>query len=191
MTYRLSKNAIKHLADKVFHGDQEVCGEIWINTNDGSAHLSREMVGQSINNRKQCVHPYESPIIYHTHPVTAYAYPSVEDINKVTKRTNYRCSIIASQWGVWQIYRTPGIDITLNLLEEKPTFKILDRYLGEMHHYTKLAQSVSKPFDKNTEPYISRCFEQINKNILARIGVEIILTPWNLINLEGYYILGM
>lgn len=57
--------------------------------------------------RNMCRHRKYTRIIFHTHPLAAYAYPSTEDIIKVMKNHNViRRSIISTKWGIWDIKNT-------------------------------------------------------------------------------------
>ena len=143
--------------------------------------MSNEAIGQNINGRELCDHQYRTPIIFHTHPLNTYSYPSIEDINKVSKRLNYSCSIIASQWGIWQVYRLPGITKTIDIMEPKNHEKIIP-YIRDLHYKTKLASNVSKPYDETTIRYIHRNIDYINDNILGVYGTIIEITPWNKIS---------
>jgi len=91
--------------------DAEVCGVLTLMDPDffvpTQVSVSTE---RGDRGRRMCMQVHDD-YIFHTHPISSYAYPSFEDINKVTKRNKIRLSMIFTYWGVWIIHKqTPEIE---------------------------------------------------------------------------------
>ncbi len=114
----ISQKTIEHFKNLVFKTNVEVCGNLrkssstGDNTSDGTLVLTNMIEGKMEEYdtgkfRGVCTHEIITSIIFHTHPVNLYAYPSVEDIIKVTKHHGRIVrSIIATKWGLWDIKNT-------------------------------------------------------------------------------------
>jgi mevalonate kinase len=88
----------------------EVCGNLIPDPQDKDKliiHPTTVSFGSEpeVGGRASCTNKEYSQIIFHTHPITSYAPPSVEDIGKVLKHTEIGTSVIITSWGVFQIVR--------------------------------------------------------------------------------------
>lgn len=188
MLYKLDANDILHLLRSVTELDHEVCGEIIQRHNDIlQLDIANEKAGERINGRALCSHEYKTPAIYHTHPRNAYAYPSIEDISKISKRTYYHSSLIATKWGMWQIFRNPGNNNTIELTIPENR-RMIERHLVQLHNETKQSSHVSKDYDQNTQELINDAYRNINRS-LDPYGVRILFKNWNAVG-EYYNIYG-
>ena len=58
-----------------------------------------------LGERAQCQVRRNSEVIFHTHPRTSYSVPSIEDINKPFRHRSIKTSVLATNWGVYQIVK--------------------------------------------------------------------------------------
>ena len=87
---KISDSVIKEMYKHIFL-KYEVCANIKINNNRIIFELINFQKGDYIINDKQgsCKYKNYSKIIYHSHPIITYSYPSVPDILKIVKRQEH------------------------------------------------------------------------------------------------------
>ena len=95
---------IRDMKDLVFKYKYEHC--IYLKEKGGVYYFDRNTIvkGQQQEGRQYCTYrgPY-AECIFHSHPYISRSYPSTEDILKVMKRDDIKCSIIATRWGIYTI----------------------------------------------------------------------------------------
>jgi len=116
-------------------------------------------------NRHQCIHSKYTTIIFHTHPLSAYSYPSLEDIIKVCKNSKIAYSVIATTWGIWIINKN-----TANLDSREQ----LENYLT--HYLDKLGLVLRKKMELtiNDELFINEMVDKIKKT-----GIDLQFFNWD------------
>ena len=75
---------------------------------------SKELISDQEKERQSCTNIKYSSIIFHTHPINSYSYPSIEDILKLIKHPDIiKTSVISTTWGIWILGNTAeSIQIT-------------------------------------------------------------------------------
>jgi hypothetical protein len=106
-----------------------------------------------------CVHN-NSTYIFHTHPNTCKAYPSIEDMDRVLKyRHVTKNSIIFTVWGVFQIY-------TLNTQKAVGPFThraIIIQLLTDLNKKTRTSKHSSLSWSKVDQSYVLKMVRKLSK----------------------------
>ena len=152
-------NTIQQMKDFVFNHKVEHC--VYLKTNGNMYYFDKNTIskGQQQQGRNMCEYrgPY-AECIFHSHPYISRSYPSREDILKVMKRKEIKCSIISTRWGIYTIkltnnsydeykkYLTVGISYL-----EKDIKSVIDKIgeLEDMKGYSKVNQVY--PTDINSD----------------------------------------
>lgn len=106
---------------------REICANLFLKNNilvmDNIVYGETPIITlQGTTSRASCSVKYYTPIIFHTHPGTSYAIPSLEDIIKVLKHREIRTSVIVTNWGTFQIVKLKEI----NQISDELKLKIKD-----------------------------------------------------------------
>ena len=202
--YILENYTLKEIYSHVFNTDEEICSYLTIINEDDKVHIlefasGTLTSGDKVNGRRFCDNiGTNTGYLYHSHPVVARSYPSVEDIMKLIKHpSSFKVSIIATRWGIYTVKNTnvslaqnkvisqkvkneyeEKIDKATNkigILENKKGF-VSDKYLtpedfkGDfMSKYYKVRLT-----DKEIE-YIRFQLEKIEKHTLMKLS----FCPWS------------
>ena len=179
MAIYLSPTLKDELANRVFSYNEECCGNITINP-DLTTSFRDERIGETISGHKQCSPVRRQAVFYHTHPITSYAYPSKPDINMMCSHSEYRCSIVATKWGIWQIYRDIGNTHTSDLLilDITTAHGYIEQLFGKLHHYTKQSDHISKEYHL-VSGHIMEFIRKMNGTILNHLGVNLSFIDWD------------
>jgi hypothetical protein len=185
----LRKDIIESLLTEIYSNEVEICGNLEKNDSTQELKILYTEVGLvDAEGRNLCINPKEkrgmSPYLYHTHPYTAYAYPSFEDIWTVVKerRSGIRfSSFIFTIWGVWILM--PSGDRKIN---ESIVHKIKEYYEKEItdFHNAQKGKSKSKNYDNDIEKLIVDYIKIVEKTFKERVNVRFV--TWD--NLESFQI---
>ena len=125
----ITSETIEKFKEFVFKGDKEICANLR-KESDTNNNLKLYYITEGTTveyapgkTRGMCVHDKITSVIFHTHPITSYSYPSVEDILRVVREHGRIVrSIIATKWGVWDIKNTEKSNVysstCKNIIEE-------------------------------------------------------------------------
>lgn len=101
--------------------------------------------------RASCSVKYYTPIIFHTHPRTSYATPSVEDIVKVLKHKIIKTSVIVTAWGVFQIVKMGNTLINIDMNKIKNIIDYINRNTVNPQYLSTRGTEASIGLNKNLE----------------------------------------
>ena len=177
-----SEQTIRQFKELVFDRDVEVCGNLRkesISSNDIKLYSIREGIGIEYSPGKfrgSCSHEKTTSVIFHTHPVSFYAYPSPEDIVNVIK--NYRRvvrSIIATKWGLWDIKNTDRSNIYSSSCRDV-LLMFLKRNLDKLWYRTRSSvEGTSRDITLEDIDFINGVVDRIEKVL----HLEINLYTWD------------
>ena len=122
MKIKICKDSLTNVYKKVFEEEKEVCG---ILEEKGECHHARNNTIMAEGN--MCQHEFYSAYIYHTHPLEAKPYPSIQDLLKVLKHQTIHYSYIFTIWGTWEI----TVNSKTKTKNEEILSKIKKKYLGD------------------------------------------------------------
>ena len=175
----LRKEIIESLLTDIYNNDAEICGNLGENDSTHELKILYKEVGLvNAEGRNLCVYPKEkrglSPYLYHTHPHTAYAYPSFEDIWTVVKERDSGVrfsSFIFTIWGVWILMPSGHRIIDETQIKEIKAY--YEREIYEFHKKQKGA-SKSKDYDPDIETLIQQYIEIVKKTFKDRVSVRFV-----------------
>jgi hypothetical protein len=180
----IGDNTLQIMQSYVFDEDSEMCANFVPNS---KGELSLEHVipikGTEVDGRKRCQLEEYNTYTFHSHPWSSWAYPSFDDINKVSKNLNIKVSIVATFWGIWEIGKElDGIKIELN--QKTINDEILDKLGGlTKNNETDRAESgiKSQVWSEKLNKIIYHYVKKINMRLNPRIYVKFM--PWE--KIEG------
>lgn len=144
--------------------------------------------------RGTCNHREYSSNMFHSHPVSSYAYPSTEDVIKVVK--NYGKivnSFIATKWGIWVISNTTSSNI-YTVSGDVKLRSWIDVYLSRIGTETKTSEEERKTNPDKSRDLNSEDFSFISKTIKkisSGLNIKIELYTWNDIINKGIVVNGL
>jgi hypothetical protein len=103
------------------------------------------------SSRASCSVKYYTPIIFHTHPRTSYATPSVEDIVKVLKHKIIKTSVMVTAWGVFQIVKIGNILKDIDMNKIKNSIDYINRNTVNPQYLSTRGTEASIGLNKNLE----------------------------------------
>lgn len=170
MKFTLTSDLISKLKSFIY-SDHEVCGNINYNSKLECKNVDSIINGTTDEkNRKMCMLEKYSKIVYHSHPEkNTRSYPSVEDIQQVSKPNKILASILACKWGIWIM--------TIN-----PNFKSTKNYIEDIRPYADNIGKHTNDIDKSSHSLNKSDYSIIEKNIqhIKKIcQVHIFLYEWN------------
>jgi len=184
-----AKEIIEMLLTEIYTKETEICGNLEKNSDTHELKILYKAVGaiDLEKGRNLCNYPDDkknmTSYLYHTHPTTAYAYPSFEDILTVVKErdTHVRfSSFIFTIWGVWILM--PNSDTKL----EKQIDQIKKDYERGIYdfHAKQKAQHKSIDYSSELDALIASYIDVVHKTFKDRVSVRFV--PWE--NLEDFQI---
>jgi hypothetical protein len=129
--------------------DHEVCGNFVRDTSESVFYYVAKnktdgpSVGEKCETRGRCDYTEYTNYMFHTHPLSCYAYPSLEDIRQVYD-SKIKVMLIFNRWGVFALRRL--VDGVWPPFEIGPVQELLD----ELYHTTRNTQYKSIPWDMLT-----------------------------------------
>ena len=172
------------LYDYVFNDDMEVCGQIVRSAGEPHKLVLHKLTRGQIDGtgRALCIQD-DSKRIFHTHPYNAYAYPSLEDINKVSKRNTIKYSLIVTIWGLWIIEKIA--DRTINVLNDE----VIDHATNRLGYQTKRfnrSEFQSKSIDYNdiVRYEVGAYLDTMNRHLAGNIMIY--FKSWKHLDKEIY-----
>ena len=149
-------------------------------------------VGAGCETRGKCDYTKVTNYMYHTHPLSCYAYPSLEDIRKFNKR-KIEVMLIFNRWGVFALRTLPGNSWPPLQLDK------VQSLLDTLGRTTRNAQYKSIPWDEMQRSSrinaagqkVTRqedALKSINtlKTLLALHGISLDLDTWGVIDNKPY-----
>ena len=176
-----AKEIIQFLLTQVYNNETEICGNLGKNAETHELKILYKAVGEIDPKkvRNLCNYPddkkYMTSYLYHTHPQTAYAYPSFEDILTVVKerRSHVRfSSFIFTIWGVWILM--PNTDTKL----EKEIDQIKKDYERGIYHFhaKQKAEHKSIVYTSDIDELIASYIAVVEETFKHRVSVRFV--PW-------------
>jgi hypothetical protein len=176
----IRKEIIEYLLTEIYSNDVEICGNLEKNDSTQELKILYKEVGlvDPDKGRNLCVYPKEkrslTPYLYHTHPYTAYAYPSFEDIWTVVKerKSGVRfSSFIFTIWGVWILMPSGHRKIDESIVD-----KIKEYYDKEIYnfHTSQKSNSKSKNYDSDIEKLVQSYIKIVEKTFKERVSVRFV-----------------
>ncbi len=154
--------------------NHEVCGFIVPYKNKLQAIIDDKAKYNTSGYRKYCqLHKYQK-YIWHTHPYSSKAYPSLEDIEKTIKHQIIRIQLIFTRWGIWEMAARNA-----HILDNKVRDNI-DLINNELYFGTEKGR-ITSPSLRHIIDYNY----SLNK-ILGKYGFKIRFTPWNEVQTPHY-----
>lgn len=98
----LSSKVLKYMHERVFHRKSEYCANVKVGE-------EKELVLTDLTagppDGSTCSWKQYSKIMFHTHPVSRHAYPSIQDLELLVRHLNVQTSLVATSWGIFQLYQ--------------------------------------------------------------------------------------
>jgi thiol-disulfide isomerase/thioredoxin len=82
----------------------EICGNLTSVKDIREIDQKSLVKGVMINGRQACRHKRYSSVIFHTHPINTYPYPSTEDVKKVATHEEVSYSLVGTSAGLWVMF---------------------------------------------------------------------------------------
>ena len=143
----ISRETIEIMRDFVYKSDTEMCGNLFTkNSTSNEIILYHMKKGDKTEYspgqyREMCEYEKITSILFHSHPISSYSYPSVEDILLVIKKHDIvKRSIIATKWGIWDIQNTKESNIYSSGCKEI-IYEYLKYFLDRIGLHTKNTSS--------------------------------------------------
>ena len=174
----LRKELIESLLTDIYNNDVEICGNLGENHSTHELKILYKEVGLvDAEGRNLCINPKEkrtTSYLYHTHPYTAYAYPSFEDIWTVVKERDSGVrfsSFIFTIWGVWILMPSGHRKIDETQIKEIKAY--YEKKIYEFHNEQKGA-SKSKDYDGDIDVLIQLYIKIVEKTFKERVSVRFV-----------------
>jgi hypothetical protein len=176
----LRKEVIESLLTEIYSNSVEICGNLGENDSTHELKIIYKEVGlvDPKTGRNLCIIPKDkrgmTSYLYHTHPNTAYAYPSFEDIWTVVKERDKSVrfsSFIFTIWGVWILMPNSNRKIDETEIAEIKSY--YERKIYEFHAAQKGA-SKSKDYDGDIQTLIDTYIEIVEKTFKQRVSVRFV-----------------
>jgi hypothetical protein len=176
----LRKEIIEYLLTEIYTNDLEICGNLEDDSDTHELKILYKEIGKmnKEQGRNLCVYPEDkkgmSPYLYHTHPHTAYAYPSFEDLWTVVKERDSGVrfsSFIFTIWGVWILMPSGN-----RYIDEKIIDKIKAYYEEKIYSFHAAQKSVSKSknYNSDIQTLIDTYIGIVEKTFRERISVRFV-----------------
>lgn len=114
----ISHETIAEMRNFVYKLDYEICGNLRKkNYNTDELIIYHMTKGKRVEYdpgrfRGKCEYEMITSVLFHSHAINMYSYPSAEDILQVIKKYDIiKRSIIATKWGIWDIQNTQKSNI--------------------------------------------------------------------------------
>jgi len=186
--YCLLRGVVEQLYKMVYTHTLERCSILYVvNNKNGIDYLeydpSKEKIGTKENGRQRCDSEDYHHIV-HTHPISEYSYPSLEDIWKLVKEPAIKLSVIATTWGIYtlkQKEKFKGLDWINDLKANNFEQGFKDWLNGVLDDIGRLQD---KKRSKNINDYILTPveYQDVNlflTNISNQMDIEIRLYSWD------------
>lgn len=157
----LNDDLLNVIKESIFRDNVEICANMSV-THTGSVTFDNLTTGIVIDGREACMLKYNTSLMFHTHPHTTYAYPSFEDINKVSKHIYINISVVATIWGIWQINRLDMEQVELNKHKILPILNDLGLATKDYTDSSYKSLTWSDNVRKNILKYISHLNKYLN-----------------------------
>jgi len=175
-----AKEIIQFLLTEIYKNETEICGNLGENSDTHELKILYKAVGEidAKKVRNLCNYPDDkknmTPYLYHTHPITAYAYPSFEDIWTVVKErdTHVRfSSFIFTIWGVWILMPNSN-----KYLPEEKIDEIKKYYEREIYdfHAKQKGEHKSIGYSSELDALISSYIDVVHKTFRDRVSVRFV-----------------
>lgn len=196
--YTIEPEIIKVFHKYVFGYPVEICANL--KTTDKNIIIPHNILsGKEVEYspgkfRGTCFYAEYSSNIFHSHPISSYAYPSVEDFVKVFK--NYGKivnSLIATKWGIWVISNTTTSNV-YNTKDDEKLKKYIGVYLDRIGLSTKTSDEERKSKSDKSRDLVSDDYTLIYKTInkiSTTLQIKIDLYSWSDIIDKGMVINGL
>jgi hypothetical protein len=130
--------------------DYEICGNLFVKQNKC---LTQEHI--VVGKPNECTFSGLSWVIFHTHPLVAKSYPSIQDVIKVVKHDVIQYSIIFTEFGIWNI--SSGRKMSSKSDKEKVKQNLIDKYTTSYLDHDIYKMDASKKLDIDViNEYIER-----------------------------------
>jgi hypothetical protein len=177
-SFIIRPNILEIMRDYVSNYSVEICANLKVLDNHLDLHniIKGEMQQYDGETRGVCAHKEYSKHIFHTHPKSLYAYPSVEDVIKLIKNyTIIRNSFIATKWGLWVLSNTERSNIYSTSCRHI-IYDVLKIRLDYIGNYTKNKEGGDKSRELIEKDYL--IIKRVCKDIENAIGVRMHLYDW-------------
>jgi hypothetical protein len=176
----LRKQIIESLLTDIYTNNLEICGNLEDDSDTHELKILYKEIGKidAEQGRNLCLYPNDkkgmSPYLYHTHPYTAYAYPSFEDLWTVVKERESGIrfsSFIFTIWGVWILMPSGHREI-----DESKIAKIKEYYEKQIYefHSAQKGVSKSKKYDSDIQILIDTYIGIVEKTFKERVSVRFV-----------------
>jgi hypothetical protein len=185
-----AKEIIEFLLTEIYNNQTEICGNLGENSDTHELKILYKAVGEidPKKGRNLCNYPDDkknmTSYLYHTHPITAYAYPSFEDIWTVVKErdTHVRfSSFIFTIWGVWILMPNSNKYLPEEKIDEIK--KYYEKHIMDFHAKQK-GEHKSIDYSGELDALIASYIDVVHKTFKDRVSVRFV--PWE--NLEDFQI---
>ena len=191
--YCLLEEVVQHLYNLVYTQDLERCSILYVtNHKNGVDYLgydiNKEQKGFKVDGRQRCDSEDYHHIV-HTHPISEYSYPSIEDIWRLVEEPAIKLSVIATSWGIYTLKQKEtlkGMEFLNRLKAYKPGYENeFKSWIDvELHEGIGKLQDRKKAKDINDNILTPAQYMDVNlflNNISKNLDIEIKLYPWQII----------
>jgi hypothetical protein len=191
--YCLLKPVVEHLKTLVYRERLERCSVLYeVENKNGTIYLyydhNKENIGSEEDGRQRCDSDNYHYIV-HTHPISEYSYPSVEDIWRLVEEPSIKLSVIATSWGIYTLKQKEnlkGMEFLDNLKAYKPGYeKEFKAWIDvELHEGIGRLEDRKRARNINERLLNQVEYQDVNlflNNISNNLDIEIKLHPWQAI----------
>ena len=188
--YCLLKGVVEYLQNVVYTQELERCSILdEVDYKNDTIYLEyipeKENIGIKVDDRQRCDSDNYHYIV-HTHPISEYSYPSVEDIWRLVEEPSIKLSVIATSWGIYtlkQKEKFKGMCFLNNLKTHKPGYeKEFKAWVDvELHEGIGRLQDRKRGRNRNDHTLTQVEYQDVNlylNNISDNLDIEIKLYPW-------------
>jgi hypothetical protein len=188
--YCLLKGVVDYLHKLVYTQALERCSILYVSDRKNDIDYleydpSKENIGTEENGRQRCDSENFHHIV-HTHPLSEYSYPSLEDIWRVVKEPSIKLSVIATSWGIYTLKQKEkfrGLDWINDLKANNFEQGFKDWLNGVLDDIGRL-QYRKRSRNRNDHLLTQVEYGDVNlflTNISNQMDIEIRLYRWNFI----------
>lgn len=194
--YCLLKGVVEYLHNLVYTQSLERCSILYVREHkNGIDYLeydpSKENIGIEEDGRQRCDSENYDHIV-HTHPLSEYSYPSVEDIWRLVEEPLIKLSVIATSWGIYTLKQKEtlqGMEFLNKLKAHKPGYEHEFKYWIDVELHEGIGKLEDRKRDRKKNDYVLTPveFQDVNlflSNISKNLDIEIKLYPWQFIKLS-------
>jgi hypothetical protein len=204
--YCLLKDVILHLGHLVYKKNTERCNSLDLKEYKNGIYyldydINYEKEGYKVKykhenrdyeeERQACDIYTDVEYIVHTHPLSEYPYPSVEDIWQLVDNPKIELSVIATSWGIYSLKRK-GNWVGTSWLKELQQNNYVDGFKRWLQHELDNLGMIHDKKKRNnkddytlTQPQLMDVNLYLN-NISNNMDIEIKLYHWDYIRLTQY-----